>query len=87
MRDLKTILEQAQNPLEGVGVESFVLGCESFLKADFAGAADNWIDVVRKDRKLLEDGGRRACVALFLILGNEHPVTDDFRRTLSSVLF
>jgi len=87
MKDLNTILGQAQESLSGVGVESFTLGCESFLKADFAGAAENWIDVVRKDRKLLEDGGRRACVALFLILGNEHPVTDDFRRTLSSVLF
>ena len=87
MRDLNTILGQAQEPLSGFGAESFTLGCESFLKADFVGAAENWLDVVRKDRKLLGDGGRRACVALFLILGNEHPVTDDYRRTLSSILF
>ena len=39
------------------------------------------------DRTLDDDGARKACVALFKILGEKHPVTKKYRRRFSMALY
>ncbi|MED5464874.1 MAG: thioredoxin [Myxococcota bacterium] len=87
MRELKELLDAV--PLEELcpAAESMRVGCEAFWASDFAAAATEWIKVVKADRGWQEDAGRRACVALFVLLGPEHPVTEEQRRALSAVLF
>ncbi len=62
-------------------------GAEAVAVGDFARALDAFLDVVRSDRGLDEDGARRASLAVFDLLGPEHPITQEYRRKLSSALF
>ncbi|WP_071515341.1 thioredoxin [Geitlerinema sp. PCC 9228] len=50
-------------------------------------ALDKFLQVVSKDRKFKDDGGRKAAIAIFNLLGNEHPLTAEYRRHLTSVLY
>jgi putative thioredoxin len=59
----------------------------SFFEEHFEEAADRWIQVLMTDRSLDDDGARKACTALFTLLGDHHPVTDAFRRRFSMALY
>jgi putative thioredoxin len=56
-------------------------------RQDFRAALEGFIGVVRKDRTYDEDGARKACLAIFAYLGEEHEVTRQFRREFGSALF
>jgi putative thioredoxin len=62
-------------------------GAEAVAVGDYARALDAFLDVVGSDRTLDDDGARRASLAIFDLLGPEHPITQDYRRKLSSALF
>ncbi|PEN06053.1 thioredoxin [Longimonas halophila] len=53
----------------------------------FDDALSQFIDVVRTDRDLDDDGARKACVALFTLLGPEHPATKAHRRAFDTSLY
>jgi putative thioredoxin len=53
----------------------------------FDAALSQFIDVVRIDRNLDDDGARKACVALFTMLGPEHPATKTHRRAFDTSLY
>jgi putative thioredoxin len=53
----------------------------------FEEAIKGFIEVLGKDRSLYDDGARKACVAIFLALGEQHPVTKAWRRKFSMLLY
>lgn len=53
----------------------------------YAEALDEFLEVVRRDRKYNDDGGRKAMLALFTTLGDDHDITQTYRRKLANVLF
>jgi putative thioredoxin len=55
-------------------------------RGDFAGALEELLEVVTRNRKFKDDGARLAMLALFDQLGNDHPLSQDFRRRLQIVL-
>lgn len=58
------------------------------LRAErFSDALEHLIEVVRTDRDLDDDGARKACVALFTLLGSEHPATKAHRRAFDTSLY
>jgi len=65
----------------------YIAGCKAILTEDFELAADTLIQIIMINRSLDEDGARKACVALFKILGEKHPVTKKFRRRFSMALY
>lgn len=65
----------------------YARGIEAFKKHDYGAAIESWIDTVILDRQVDDDGARKACVALFKILGNEHEMTKKYHRRFSSALF
>lgn len=67
--------------------ERYLEGARAFLDGRFDAALQAWIDVVSQDRALDDDGARRACVALFRWLGEDHPATTRHRRAFSSALY
>ncbi len=71
----------------GKAAELYVEGCNAFKTGDYRQAADSWINSIMLDRKVDDDGARKACVALFKILGDHHPVSQEFRRRFSMALY
>ena len=50
-------------------------------------ALEKWLMLVQRNRDLDQDGARKALVALLTVLGDESPLTRDYRRRLANVLF
>ena len=53
---------------------------------DFAGAMEALLTIARSDRSFRHDVGRISLLALFEMLGSEHPLTQHYRRALSESL-
>jgi putative thioredoxin len=87
---LARLLAMADDPSalpDGDAKDSYVAGIEALADQDFDAALDRFIDVVRTHRDYDDDGARKACVALFTLLGEEHPVTQEHRRTFDMALY
>jgi putative thioredoxin len=67
--------------------ERYLTALRALREHDYVAALDGFIDVVREDRYYDDDGSRRACVAIFKILGDEHETTRAYRRKFSSALY
>lgn len=55
--------------------------------ADFEGALAELLEVVRADRAFADDGGRKAMVTLFHLLGPDHELTREYRPRLAREIF
>jgi putative thioredoxin len=53
---------------------------------DFAGAMDDLLFIARADRSYRNDIGRTSLLALFDLLGSDHPLTRQVRQALSEAL-
>ncbi|HEV8539132.1 MAG TPA: tetratricopeptide repeat protein [Bacteroidota bacterium] len=53
----------------------------------FDKALEKLIEIIRNNRYYDDDGARKACIAIFKFLGEEHPVTIDYRRDFSRALY
>jgi putative thioredoxin len=60
---------------------------QSLLVRDFDTALQRFIDVIRQERYYQDDSSRKACIAIFKLLGKEHPITQKYRREFSSALY
>lgn len=90
VRTLVRLLEWAEDstPLpDGSGREDYRAAIEALAEQDFASALEHFIEVVRTNRDYDDDGARKACVALFTLLGEQHPVTKEYRRTFDMSLY
>lgn len=54
---------------------------------NYDGAVGRFIEVIRTNRYYDDDGARKACIAIFRILGEEHEVTQKRRREFGSALY
>ena len=55
--------------------------------SDFDKALENFIDVIQNDRYYDDDGSRKACIAIFKFLGEQHEITRKHRPAFSSALY
>lgn len=62
-------------------------GIAAFKKGKYAEALEAWIELVGRNRQLDDDGARKAAVALFNLLGNEHELTQKYHRRFTSSLY
>jgi putative thioredoxin len=67
--------------------ETYREGIRALFVQDFDTALERFIDVIRRDRYYDDDGARKACIAIFKILGEDHPTTEKHRREFSSALY
>jgi putative thioredoxin len=61
----------------------------SLLAAEgrYSEALEAFLEVVRRNRQYEDDGARKAMLALFTILGEDDPLTRQFRQQLANALF
>lgn len=54
---------------------------------DFNAALDGFIEVIKENRYYDDDGSRKACIAIFKYLGEDHTVTLRHRRVFDRALY
>ncbi len=57
------------------------------VAGNYEEALQLFLKIVESDRSYKKDGGRKAMLAIFDLLGNDHPLTKVYRRNLMTVLF
>ena len=67
--------------------DEYVSGIRSAHSRDFDDALRELVEVVRKKRTFDDGGPRKACLAIFSLLGDDHEVTKKHRAALSNALF
>ena len=77
----------AKSPDEAEEWAEYLKGIKALKQRRYEDALEAWIEVIRRNRKLDDDSARKACVAVFLWLGNEHEITQKYRPPFSSALY
>lgn len=80
---LEDSVKEAQPKL----AERYEAGTEALFNKEFELAAEHFIHIIMAERSFMDDAGRKACVALFKLLGEAHPVTLKWRRRFSMALY
>lgn len=89
IRTMFTLISKLRNPdsLPDDGVkDTYLAGIRGLSQRDYDGALGKFIEVIRSNRYYDDDGSRKACIAMFKILGDEHEITRSRRRDFSSAL-
>jgi putative thioredoxin len=66
---------------------SFHNALSLIIRGNIPAAMDGMIDILRQDKHYHNDGVRKIILGLFEILGENHPLTQQYRRELALVLF
>ncbi len=85
-----SLLRRSEHPEElpdGAAKKLYVEAARELAAGNDAAALEKFIEVLKSDREYDDDGARRACLAIFTLLGEEHPVTQNYRRSFSSALY
>jgi len=67
--------------------QSYLAGVESLRQKRYESAITQWIEAIMLDKKIDDDGPRKACIALFSLLGHDHEITQKHHRAFTSALF
>jgi putative thioredoxin len=65
----------------------YLEGASALAEYDYEAALEAFIEVLQRDRSLDDDGARKACIAVFKLLGEKHPLTHEYRRRFSAALY
>lgn len=60
----------------------YFLACNSAVKGDLDAALELFLEVLKRDRSVRDDGARRALLSLFDILGKDDPRVTQYRRRM-----
>ncbi|MFN2372440.1 MAG: thioredoxin [Cyclonatronaceae bacterium] len=83
MSDTATLAD-AGNP---AAAESYKNGIKALFSGDYEHSIESFLDAMIRDRKLDNDGARKALIAIFTILTDHHPLSIKYRRRFSMALY
>lgn len=69
------------------GRESYRAAIDAVSRADWDAALKAFIEVIQQNRYYDDDGSRKACIAIFSLLGTTHELTRKHRRIFDMVLY
>lgn len=90
VKTIARLFELAQDEADlpnGAGKAAYEQAIAALRDRDFSLALERFIDVIQTDRYYDDDGARKASVALFALLGNDHPAVKQYRRTFDMSLY
>lgn len=79
--------EKGNPSVADVVVKNYRMGIETLFMEEFEQSMLHFLEVLQRDRSFDQDGGRKACLALFRLLGEAHPLTHQYRRAFSMSLY
>lgn len=65
----------------------YQLSARLALAEQYAEALEQLLEIMRRDRKFADDGGRRGMVAIFELLGHDHELVGRYRSQMSRLLY
>lgn len=86
---LKSINESKIEP-EGenqTAIELYKEAISDLFKKGFEESIQKFIQLIQTERNVDEEGPRKACIAIFTMLGEWHPLTVKYRRQFSMALY
>ncbi len=78
---------QVRTPVESDLDQQYVQACLAVLSENYEAALQGLLDLVSHHRSYQQDAGRKGMLALFDLLGNDHPLTQQYRQQLVSALY
>lgn len=84
---LADLLAARDAPAEGDLDLRYRQAARAAAGGDYAQAIDELLAIVARNRAFRDDGARKALLALFAALGDEHPLVPGARRRLANTLF
>jgi putative thioredoxin len=90
IRTFGSMLEKLSQPErlpEDPAKPHYLAALRALARFEYDAAVQNFIAVIRTNRYYDDDGARKACIAIFRLLGDEHDVTHKRRREFSSALY
>ncbi|ARA94906.1 thioredoxin [Rhodothermaceae bacterium RA] len=69
------------------GRDTYRAALDALAERDFDTALARFIEVIQQHRYYDDDGARKACIALFTLLGPTHEITRKHRRTFDMSLY
>ncbi len=90
IRTFGSLLQKHEHPeqlAEDRVKQIYLTAIAKLAAGEFAAALESFIEVIRTNRYYDDDGARKACVAIFKILGEEHEITKRYRREFSRALY
>jgi putative thioredoxin len=79
----KTNQEVGEDPLDAAYNNVLRL----MLRGNLPAAMDGILDILRQNKHYNNDEARKVLLGLFVVLGDNHPLTEQYRRELALVLF
>ncbi len=77
----------ADQPVDGDSAARYQKAATLARSGDYAGAMDELLAIVARDRAFHDDGARKALLGLFAALGDDDPRVPTYRRKLANALF
>ncbi len=84
---LSSMTPPYDNLPDGKGKDSYAEAVTALTAGEVAQAIKAFIDVITIDRYYDDDGARKACLALFSMLGEGHPITREYRPRFNMALY
>jgi putative thioredoxin len=89
IRTLAGLFQRVESPdaLPDAPVREMYVTAAGAGSGEYDSALSASIEVIRKNRSYDDDGARKACIAIFKLLGEDNPVTRKHRPAFSSALY
>lgn len=65
----------------------YQLGATHMVRAEYEAALEQFIEIVRIDRRFRDDAGRKALLSAFELIGSDDPLVNCYRARMSSLLY
>ena len=65
----------------------YIQGAQAAIAQEYETALGHFLEIVESDRRYREDGGRKAMITLFSLLGDQDPLTKNYRQRLMQALY
>jgi putative thioredoxin len=79
--------DNGPHPVDDALAAEFYQSLRLLVRGNFPAAMDGLLDVLREDKHYRADAPKHVLLAVFELLGDEDPLTIEYRNELASVLF